>query len=296
MPLKFDPTKKSVIITHGDCPDGSACVTFAKFLVPNIHVVFGIHKLINDQVMSAISLVEEGGVLWITDIVCDKDCLSFISSALKNKKASLGIYEHHETRSWLQDYLPSNDLNVEIIFDNNRCGSKIFYDSYLSSNPNLSKFSDFSKVINDRDLWINQEVRGIQLAKLHQIYGDEKFVSRFLKNSTVQFTTDEKVLLTFVYEQEKKRIDSALNRMKIKKDSNGFTYGVVYDSGDSSDLLNAAIEKFNLEYAIMLDLNKGKGSIRGKGNMDCAIFSEKKGGGGHKRASGFPIEFDRPVF
>lgn len=296
MSLQIDPSKKSVIVTHGDCPDGSACVTFAKFLVPNVNVIFGIHKIINDQVMGAASLVEEGGVLWITDIVCDKDILSIVIATLKNKKASLGIYEHHETRSWLKDYLVSNNLNVEIIFDNNRCGSKIFYDSYIQSNPNLSKFAEFSKVINDRDLWINQEVRGIQLAKLHQIYGDEKFVNRFLKNAAVQFNNEEKVLLTFVYEQEKKRIDSALNRMKIKKDASGYTYGVVYDSGDSSDLLNAAIEKFNLEYAIMLDLNKGKGSIRGKGNMDCALFSEKKGGGGHKRASGFPIEFDRPIF
>jgi len=296
MSLQIDPSKKSVIVTHGDCPDGSACVTFAKFLVPNVNVIFGIHKIINDQVMGAASLVEEGGVLWITDIVCDKDILSIITTTLKNKKASLGIYEHHETRSWLKDYMASNNLNVEIVFDNNRCGSKIFYDSYVQTNPNLTKFAEFSKIINDRDLWINQEVRGIQLAKLHQIYGDEKFVNRFLKNASVQFNNEEKVLLTFVYEQEKKRIDSALNRMKIKKDASGYSYGVVYDSGDSSDLLNAAIEKFNLEYAIMLDLNKGKGSIRGKGNMDCALFSEKKGGGGHKRASGFPIEFDRPIF
>ena len=296
MSLKIDPLKKSVMITHGDCPDGSACAAFAKILVPNVTIIFGIHKIINDQVMNAISLVEEGGVLWIADIVCDKDYLSMACNALKNKNASLGIYEHHETRSWLQKFAAPTEMQSEIIFDNSRCGSKIFYDSYVTTNDSLSKYADFSKVINDRDLWINHEVRGIQLAKLHQIYGDEKFVARFLKNPIVQFTSDEKVLLNFVYEQEKKRIDSALNRMKIKTDENGFIYSVVYETSDSSDLLNAAIEKFNLEYAIMLDLNKGKGSIRGKGNMDCSIYAQNKGGGGHKRASGFPIEFDRPVF
>jgi oligoribonuclease NrnB/cAMP/cGMP phosphodiesterase (DHH superfamily) len=296
MSLVINPAKKSVMLTHGDCPDGSACVAFAKALVPDVQVIFGIHKIINDQVMSAVSLVEEGGVLWIADIVCDKDFLNMICTALKNKNASLGIYEHHETRSWLQKYQPPVEMNVEIVFDNNRCGSKIFFDSYVEKHSLLTKYADFSKVINDRDLWLNQEIRGIQLAKLHQIYGDEKFIDRFLNNAKVIFTNDEKILLNFVYEQEKKRIDSALNRMKIKKDESGFNYGVVFESGDSSDLLNAAIEKFNLEYAIMLDLNKGKGSIRGKGNMDCAIYSQNRGGGGHKRASGFPIEFDRPVF
>lgn len=296
MPLDINSAKKSVIITHGDCPDGSACVTFAKALVPGIHVIFGIHKIINDQVMNAVSMVEEGGVLWITDIVCDKDFLNMVSTALKNKNAALGIYEHHETRSWLQKYSPPSEMKSEIVFDNHRCGSKLFYDSYVGKYSILEKFSEFSKIINDRDLWLNQEPKGIQLAKLHQIYGDEKFTDRFLNNPKVHFTNDEKVLLNFVYEQEKKRIDSALNRMKLKKDEAGFHYGVVFDTGDSSDLLNAAIEKFNLEYAIMLDLNKGKGSIRGKGNMDCAIYAQNRGGGGHKRASGFPIEFDRPVF
>lgn len=296
MSLALNINKKSVIVTHGDCPDGSACATFAKALIPEIHVIFGIHKIINDQVMNAVNLVEEGGVLWITDIVCDKDFLGMVSTALKNKNAMLGVYEHHESRSWLQKYSPISAMNSEIIFDNNRCGSKIFYDSYAAQYSVLSKFIDFAKVINDRDLWLNQDVRGIQLAKLHQIYGDEKFVERFLNNSKVLFTNEEKILMNYVYEQEKKRIDSALNRMKIKIDDNGFHYGVVFESGDSSDLLNAAIEKFNLEYAIMLDLNKGKGSIRGKGNMDCSIYSQNRGGGGHKRASGFPIEFERPIF
>lgn len=296
MSLLINPKCKSVIVTHGDCPDGSACVAFAKFLIPEINVIYGIHKIINDQILGAINLVEEGGILLITDIVCDKDILSIVCNALKQKKAMLGIYEHHETRSWLQKFSLPEGMVGEIVFDNYRCGSKILYESYLINYPQLSRYEDFSLVINDRDLWHNKESRGIQLAKLHQIYGDEKFTQRFLKDPKVLFTNEEKVLLNYVYEQEKKRIDSALQRMKIKTDSSGFTYGVVYDSGDSSDLLNAAIEKFNLEYAIMLDLNKGKGSIRGRGNMDCSQFSEARGGGGHKRASGFPLNFEKPVF
>ena len=296
MSLSINSAKQSVMVTHGDCPDGSACVAFAKTIIPEIKVIFGIHKIINGQIMSAVSLVEDGGVLWVTDIVCDKDFLAMACTALKSKNAFLGIYEHHETRSWLQKYISPLEKNVEIIFDNNRCGSKIFYDSYSEYFPVLTKYADFSRIINDRDLWLNQDVKGIQLAKLHQIYGDEMFIERFLSNSKVQFTNEEKILLNFVYEQEHKRIDSALNRMKVKVDENGYPYGVVIDSGDSSDLLNAAIEKFNLEYAIMLDLNKGKGSIRGKGNMDCAVFSQNRGGGGHKRASGFPLNFDRPIF
>ena len=51
---------------------------------------------------------------------------------------------------------------------------------------------------------------------------------------------------------------------------------------------------FNLEYAMLIDLNNNKGSIRGRGNFDCASFAEEHGGGGHRCASGFRINFEKP--
>ena len=88
-----------------------------------------------------------------------------------------------------------------------------------------------------------------------------------------------------------------LSNMYVKKDKNNFTYGVIYGEGESSELLNRAINEYNLEYALLINLNNKRASIRGKGNLDCAKYAEKFGGGGHRCASGFIIhDFKKPNF
>ena len=60
--------------------------------------------------------------------------------------------------------------------------------------------------------------------------------------------------------------------------------------GKASDICNAAIHKYDLEYVCLLDYNNKRASIRSKAVFDCAKFAEARGGGGHERAAGFPIE------
>lgn len=283
------------LITHANCPDGSACAVFAKQKFPNLTVEFALHNKVNDIVLEVVNKFENDGVLIIADIVCDEEILNKICKELSKLDVFIGIYEHHKSRDWLQSYKLPNEVHGEIIFDNSRCGSKILFDALMNDSvEGLPRYLDFSNVINDRDLWINKDQRGILMAKLHQIYGDEMFVERFLNDEKAEFTNEESVLIDFVNNQENDRVEKELERIELKKDSEGFDYGVVYCSGESSDLLNSAIERFQLEYAIMLDLNRNKGSIRGKGNMDCSEFASRRGGGGHRCASGFPINVNRP--
>ena len=45
--------------------------------------------------------------------------------------------------------------------------TKIFFDKYHKNNLQLLPYRDFSNVVNDRDLWINKDKRGILLTKIH---------------------------------------------------------------------------------------------------------------------------------
>ncbi|PCJ59236.1 MAG: hypothetical protein COA79_11085 [Planctomycetota bacterium] len=295
MSLNINPSLPTFLITHANCPDGSACAVFAKQKYPNLKTVFALHNSVNVIVQDTVKQLDQGGVLLIADIVCDEDILNKICMELMKLNVFIGIYEHHKSRDWLETYKLPAGISGEVIFDNKRCGSKILYDALVKGgSDNLSNYLDFSNVINDRDLWLNKDDRGILMAKLHHIYGDESFVDRFLKNEKATFTKEESVLIDFVAKQENDRIENELDRIQILKDDSGYDYGIIYCSGESSDLLNAAIERFNLEYAIMLDLNRNKGSIRGLGNMDCSEFASSRGGGGHRCASGFPISVNRP--
>lgn len=283
------------LITHSNCPDGSACSVFAQQKYPDLITIFALHNNINEIILDVVKQLDRGGVLIIADIICDEDVLTDVCMELIKANVFIGVYEHHKSRDWLQHYKLPSGIKGEVIFDNSRCGSKILFDALLEEKvEGLENFSDFSTVINDRDLWLNKDDRGILMAKLHHIYGDTAFVNRFLKNSKAEFTKEETVLISFVSKQESDRIKKELDRIVLKTDNQGFKFGVIYCSGESSDLLNAAIERFELEYAIMLDLNRSKGSIRGKGNMDCSEYASNKGGGGHRCASGFPVNVKKP--
>ena len=285
---------KKILVTHGHCSDGSAAGVIAKAIDENTQIHFGIHRKINEQIKGAANSLEESGTLWITDICCDEDVLIECQKILRKKNASMGIYEHHQTRNWLQVLKPIDDFQLECIYDEDRCGSKIFYDALVKSNDSLNKYKDFIDVINDRDIWLNKDPRGEILVNLHDILGDQQFVERFLKNPSMTFTETEQILLDHTQKEKKNKINKLLNKIETKKDEFGFEYGVFYGEAFSSDLLNEAINRFDLEYAILINLNTKNASIRSRGNLDCADFAQKRGGGGHRCAGGFRVKFKAP--
>lgn len=286
----------SAIITHKNCPDGSASAVIAKNIFPTIALFPCNHQQIDHQILKILNGLDTGEKLLISDICCKEEVLTKMLPLIKEKKIFLGIYDHHDSTNWLKNFKLPEGVEGEIIFDSSRCGCKIFYDTYLKKFPEIKVYEDFINVNNDRDLWLQQDKRSVSLAKFHQILGDQQYISRFLTNPRMAFDEKETLILEYEKEQETKKHHTLLNNMQVKIDENDFRYGLIYGEADSSDLLNLAIEKFDLEYAILINLNSRKGSIRSRGNMDCVEYASKFGGGGHRRASGFKIDFKYPEF
>lgn len=281
----------TIIVTHGNCPDGAAASTVAKKVYTQTEVVRGLHEKIDDQVLKAAKRLDKNGQLWIADICCSEKTLVKVCEYLAAKKAKLGIYEHHITRRYLETFNFPEGLEGEIRFDLNRCGSMIFYEAMAERHVDkLRSLKDFIRLINDRDLWKNEDALSAELSSLHAIYGDDKFAQRFVKNPIVEFTEHEKVLLNYEKEQLLKRMHRLMSNIEIKKDENGLRYGIMIGEGKASEVCNAAIHKFNLEYVCLVDYNGKRVSIRSYKEFDCAQFSKDRGGGGHPRAAGFPID------
>ncbi len=285
---------KKILVTHGSCPDGAAAGVIAKKVFPETEIVFGVHHKINEQIKKAALNLAESGTLWITDICADQDILIECQNIIKKKGGKMGIYEHHQTRNWLKVFRPIDDFDLELIYDEGRCGAKIFYDAFLEKGYDLNDYKNFIEATNDRDLWINENPFGETLTELHNILEDKAYIERFIKDPTLEFTHAEQTLLNYVRNKKKADINRMLGRIELKKDEMDFDYGVMFGEASSSDLLNEAIKRYNLEYAILVNLNTKKASIRGRGNMDCAEYSQKRGGGGHRCASGFKIKFQFP--
>lgn len=280
----------NIIVTHGHCPDGAAAVVVAKKIDRSCEAYHGLHSKIDEQVLSAAKALREGGNLWITDISCGEETLQQVFEILLEKQASIGIYEHHISRDFLAETTLPEGLRGEIIFDLKRCGSRIFFDTMLPRfEDRLNEYAEYITLTNDRDLWINADIRSAELSTLHSILGEERFISRFIKNSSVEFTSKERVLLDYERDRMMRRMHNLIDRVEVSTDSDGHRYGVLVGEGKASEVCNAAIHKLNLEYVCMLDYNSGRASIRSHKVFDCAKFSEARGGGGHERAAGFPI-------
>ena len=280
----------NIIVTHGHCPDGAAAVVVARRIDRSCEAVCGLHNHIDEQVLSAADSLREGGNLWITDISCGEETLGKVFEILLEKKATIGIYEHHISRNFLEKTELPEGLKGEIVFDLNRCGSHIFFDAMLPRHGDrLQAYEEYITLTNDRDLWINSDIRSAELSTLHSILGEERFIARFLKNSSVEFTSRERVLLDYERDRMMRRMHALMDKVEVKVDPDGHRYGVLVGEGKASEVCNAAIHKLNLEYVCMLDYNSGRASIRSHKVVDCAKFSQDRGGGGHERAAGFPI-------
>jgi oligoribonuclease NrnB/cAMP/cGMP phosphodiesterase (DHH superfamily) len=286
----------SIIITHKNCPDGAGSVIISKNIFTDIHAIFGEHTIIDEQVKEASNLLKENGTLILADMCSGKDTIHDLFPTFIKKNITLLIYEHHKSRDWLSDFSFPDGVNGEIIFDNDRCGTKILFDRYIHTHKDLNKYSDFVSVTNDRDLWLKQDPRSDMQATLHFVLGDEEYITRFMSNPEVALTHDETLLVNYQKHIDTKYINELLNTIIIKTDSAGFRYGVVYGEGHSSNLLNTAITRYGLEYGIHCNLNGKNVGLRSKGNFDCAKYAAERGGGGHKAAAGFPLQLDFPEF
>ena len=281
----------SIVVTHGNCPDGAASAVLAKLISPDAHAVFAYHDRIDSQVLDAVKQLHDGGALYIADISCGEEALQEACRQLRDKNAGLFIYEHHISRSFLKDFVLPEGLEGEIIFDLKRCGSRIFFDTYLPRQPEvLRPYRDLIRLTNDRDLWINEYIESAQLGALHSIYGDERYVARFLKNPSVLFAEKENVLLDYEKELMMRRMQKLMSTIEIFTDADGYRYGIMVGEGKASEVCNTAIHKHNLEYVFLIDYNNKRASVRSNKEFDCAAFSSSHGGGGHERAAGFPIE------
>ena len=299
--LKESTTKnvspKMAAVTHKNCPDGAAAALLLKLIFPKISVFHCAHNRIDQECLRLAKAAPPGSGLIIADICPSQPVVETLMHLAAEKKLVLCIYDHHESTKWLEAFAQEKRENIEIIFDNDRCGSKIVFDRYWESHKEiLQPYQEFIEVSNDRDLWLKQHKKSDELAMLHSILGDLGFVERFLKNPTFDYLPTEASVLEYATKKQKDESEKLLRRLKIKTDSRGFRYGVIYGEGESSNLLNEAIERNKLEYAMLINLHTCKGSIRGKGNFDCAAFAEKHGGGGHKCASGFRVKVHTPDF
>jgi len=265
-------------ITHNDL-DGAGCaILMKKVFGENLEYFSMNYDEIDDFILKNFMNYEK---IYITDL---SPSLDVYKEVLKRKEIIL--IDHHKTSE-------SFKIFDNVYHENDKCGTMLTFE-YLEKtiNADLSKYYDFVKLVNDYDLWILKDKRSLELNKLFYLYGFENFVNRFIKNYTIDFDEKEQFVLEIENERQKKYLESTADTVKIFKDRDNRQFGVVFAEQYNSELGHNLISEKNLDYVIIINIQKKKISLRSKIDVDVSKIAVANGGGGHKNAAGFSTDFN----
>jgi len=278
--------KPKMLFTHTDL-DGIVCAIVFKKCYPQSSIYFTDYKKgfdceeINNAIMHIVPEVPEEVSILISDISPSNEIAEYL-----NSRGSVGMLDHHKSALHLIRF-PWAKVDVT------KSGALMVYEM-LSSRFNIDDLYPLVDLANTRDLWIQDNEEKFNHARnlsiLLGLMGREKFISRFMADSSPELYDEETMLLECDLERMKKYVVRSIQLTQMVKDKFGYTFGRVVSDQYTSEVGNFLLEAFpDIEYALMVDMREMNCHLRGRGNLDLSQLAKDYGGGGHPRAAGFPM-------
>lgn len=284
------------LVTHKGCMDGSGCAILYKVLGgQNVYYANPNHDS-SDRIIRDLLIDQQKPVLAV-DVSISMELADELFNQNKLTNYEFELHDHHKTAIPLLDF---KSPCIHVDKENSRCGCKLLYYAILDSGIFKDKIYDYKPLINlidDNDRWIKSYPESEDLSLFHNTFGQKKFVERFVKNPDPDLTSEEKFLVKLEKEKmeeeiedKKKSVQSHIYNKTIngKKYRVGFVYGARYTSTTGNALCTDVA--LDLDFVVMV----GGGntiSMRGKhqSDIDLSQLASVNKGGGHTKASGFPI-------
>jgi nanoRNase/pAp phosphatase (c-di-AMP/oligoRNAs hydrolase) len=270
--------KDTVIIYHGDCPDGfgAAYAAWKKFGDTATYLPWKDHDVLPP-------LLEQKEI-YIVDFSFDAPLLKQLNDTNK----SVVVIDHHVSAEAAVRAYPQN------IFDNNHSGCVLAWQYFHGDTPVPSVLA----YVEDHDLWRFAliEHREFNVA-LH-----ETPMTFEAWDALIEHLKTENNLINFIAK------GSLLAKFEDKIVAKIFTYREkVLFEGIACYAINASRYYRSILGNMLAELNEGEGgtalgivyyrsngavniSLRSKGSVDVATIAEKFGGGGHKNAASIRVD------
>lgn len=279
-----------ILLSHANCPDGSGCAILfisAGGNRDNIYFAGASNPDVDKEIRKAIN-EHPGARIYCVDVSPTEEMANEI---IKNG-IDFVLIDHHKTA------VPLAKFDFAIIeTENQRCGSRMFYDYLIGEHDFLQPLHDLILLIDDRDRWINKHLQSAEVATLHGIIGQEDFIKRFVAQPVVSFGIGERYLLNI----EARNLECTLQRkrteIKIKDVNirgNIYKFGYVVSEKYQSEIGNYLCNLPDLNIDVCIIVGAKKCSMRSAENcaLDLSQLARLNGGGGHRAASGFNTPFD----
>lgn len=287
------------LYTHNDL-DGIGCAVLANLAFGHdvdIEIVANPQELTNRLCKSA----ESGSwktynLIYITDMSFD------VTSVDKRIVDRIRLFDHHQTAAALAEQYDFFDIETE---RNGRltCGTELWHNFLVKKNLIQSR-NFFVEQIRLYDTW--DWTKGISkipqymttlLYELGQTYFLREFSNRLRKDDVNElsiFNELERNLLLAADKRNQKEVKRITDEAWVGMFESGTQYAVVLNGGNESSVGNELIKRYDVDIAIMANLNRGRVSFRSQedGVNVGDIAKEKFDGGGHQASAGGMLDTD----
>ncbi len=281
---------KDLIITHSKDVDGVSPIILLKLCQRDVDY----YLLDNDEVEEKIPVIlgkdlSEYDHIYITDLSVPD---SVYQEVLKKDWVSkFKVFDHHKTHQYASKY-PFVTLQLE------ECATSLFYQYVKTLYPvlNQEKIKKYVDCVLDLDMWYwvaKKNLIAKQLGDLFTIFGNlsyiEYFKEKLTKEKDFKLNDFEEKILKIEEEKIKNYFQLKEEQLKTYTYKN-YQVGVVFAEQYKSELgmmlQNAHRE---LDFIAMINPSGGVSLRTQKDAIDLSDLASVLGGGGHPKASGFPV-------
>lgn len=281
------------LITHSDL-DGIGCEILFKYIHGDkVEVTIAETYNVNEIVESALDDLENKKYtkLFITDLSVNEK----LAKRINDNDMDVTLLDHHPSAEFLNKYKFANVI-IESV-RGKECGTRLLASHYCEYLQHASfELVKFIELVRQYDTWEwKEKYNNIDAKKLNDllyILGREKFVNLILqKLCNNEDLFDETINL--VLELKQNEIDNYINTKEkglIIKNVLGYTVGIIICDMYSSELGNVLSERHpELDFIAIIKQNSvGLRCVKDKINL--TEIAKHFNGGGHKKASGFPMD------
>lgn len=290
--------EKVVIISHKNCIDGLASAS----IMQNFYEKKGFDtEVLFLQYSEEIKTIEElkKAAYKISEIIFTDFSFKapeMITLCNYFKTIEIIVFDHHKTAEHELEIAKKQCSNLKVLFDNTKSGAKICWDYCISNEESLKeKYPEWIyNYIQDRDLWewnlpdskyINEAIRFN--VKANDI---QSFINFCKETSSTKLIETGKIL----EKKTNQMVEDKISKIKILKVKE-FEVVCINATENLSELGNALCLKYNkpaLMFFFTEDL-KVVCSLRSTDDLeDISVLAKSfPGGGGHRNAAGFTIDF-----
>ncbi|MDR2400523.1 MAG: phosphoesterase [Deferribacteraceae bacterium] len=258
-------------ISHNDL-DGVCCGILIKSVFPKVKTLY----LSYEELPTALNDIPSNfSSVIITDISPPLTVVETFSG-----DRDFLLIDHHISTAPLATH-PFVKLDI------NKCAALLTYEKLTADGHDLTRYEKLVERVNDFDLWKLKFEDSLKLNILFNLLGIERFEKRFLETPYTEFLTDEDLIISIEEVRRDAYIRKAMKNAHRVTDRNGCQVAAVFAEAYSSELGNALIKQGDTDYAVIINAQRGKFSLRSRADIDVSKLAEERGGGGHKNAAGF---------